>query len=243
MAHLYYLTEAVDLTVGTTVYLQGAEAHHAATVARLAVGEEFLVGDGRGTRATARALTVAPADVSCIVVESSFHDPASPEIWIVQALAKGDRDEMAIQACTELGVDRVIPWHARRSVSVWHGAKREKGVERWHKIVREASKQSLRARVPLVEKLMTTEEVAGLGSSHQLVLLDPGASDRLAAYLPPRNKAVVVIIGPEGGVDPREKELFLGSGACELKLGDQVLRTSSAGPAAVAVLNSAMGRW
>jgi 16S rRNA (uracil1498-N3)-methyltransferase len=150
---------------------------------------------------------------------------------------------MAIQTCTELGVDRAIPWQAARSVSVWKGDKLDKGVARWQKIVTEASKQSLRARIPEVSPAMSSCEVALLGETTQLILLDPEAEDSLSAYRPPVGKTLVLLVGPEGGVESSERQMFLDAGAIDLKLGDTVLRTSSAGPAALAVLNSALGRW
>ena len=243
MAHLYYVSQGETLEPGVSVRLQGDEARHAASVSRLAVGEDILVGDGVGTLATARATAVGPKEVLLEVSATTTHPPSTPEVWLVQALAKGDRDELAIQTCTELGVDRIIPWQASRSISRWKGDKLTTGVARWHKIATEASKQSLRAWIPPVEQAMTTQDIADLGADHQLLLLDPDALDALSAYIPQREKNLLVIVGPEGGVEQAERELLLSSGAIDLKLGQTVLRTSSAGPAALAVLNSAMGRW
>jgi 16S rRNA (uracil1498-N3)-methyltransferase len=243
VAHLYYVPAGQTLEEGSVARLEGDEARHAASVSRLAVGEDILVGDGRGALARATATQVSPTEVVLDVHEVTIHQRPEPEVWLVQALAKGDRDELAIQTCTELGVDGIIPWQAARSVSQWRGDKVAKGVARWHKIVTEASKQSLRPWVPPVHEPMTTKDIAGLGESHQILLLDPDALDSLSAYIPPRTKPLLVVVGPEGGVEPAERELLLDSGALDLKLGRTILRTSSAGPAALAVLNSSMGRW
>jgi 16S rRNA (uracil1498-N3)-methyltransferase len=243
VAHLYYIPEGTVLEPGATAVLVGDEARHAVSVGRLGVGEEILIGDGRGVLARAHATQVSAQKVELQVHECTSHEPPSPQVWLVQALAKGDRDEMAIQTCTELGVDRVIPWQAARSVSVWKGDKLDKGVARWQKIVTEASKQSLRARIPEVSPAMSSCEVALLGETTQLILLDPEAEDSLSAYRPPVGKTLVLLVGPEGGVESSERQMFLDAGAIDLKLGDTVLRTSSAGPAALAVLNSALGRW
>ena len=243
MAHLYYVVPGENLEPGSSVRLQGDEARHAARVSRLAVGEDILVGDGVGTIATARAAAVTPTEVLLEVHDATAHALHQPEVWLVQALAKGDRDALAIQTCTELGVDRIIPWQPSRTISRWKGDKLTTGVARWQKIATEASKQSVRAWIPQVERAMTTQDIADLGEQYQLLLLDPDATDALSAYIPPREKNLLVIVGPEGGVDAAERELFVSSGAVDLKLGRTVLRTSSAGPAALAVLNSAMGRW
>lgn len=243
MAHLYYAAPGETLEQGVSVRLHGDEARHAASVSRLAVGEDISVGDGVGTLATARAIAVSPKEVLLEVLDITTHPANTPEVWLVQALAKGDRDELAIQTCTELGVDRIIPWQASRSISRWKGDKLTTGVARWQKIATEASKQSLRAWIPPVERAMTTQDIADLGAEHQLLLLDPDAVDALSAYIPQREKNLLVIVGPEGGVEQAERELLLSSGAVDLTLGQTVLRTSSAGPAALAVLNGAMGRW
>ena len=243
VAHLYYVPSGNSLEAGVPARLLDEEARHAATVGRLGVREDILVGDGVGTLATARATAVGPKEVVLEVLETTVHARPQPEVWLVQALAKGDRDELAIQTCTELGVDRIIPWQAARSVSVWKGDKVAKGVARWQKIATEASKQSLRPWIPTVDPVMTTKEIATLGSDHQLLLLEPGARDALSAYIPARTPHVLVMVGPEGGIEPSEKELLMSSGALDLRLGSTVLRTSSAGPAALALLNSSMGRW
>lgn len=243
MAHLYYLPAGETLVEGSSARLVGDEARHAAVVSRLGVGEDILVGDGVGALARTTATMVSPQEVVVDVHSTTFHPRPTTEMWLVQALAKGDRDELALQTCTELGVDRIIPWQAGRSVSQWRGDKVAKGVARWNKIATEASKQALRAWIPPVDTVVSTKDLAKLGGSHELLLLDPDAQEPLSSYSPPTGKPVLVIVGPEGGVDPAEREVLIEAGATALKLGSTVLRTSSAGPAAIALLNSSLGRW
>ena len=128
MAHLYYLPTGETPVEGSSARLVGEEARHAAVVSRLGVGEDILIGDGEGTLARASATTVSPQEIVVDVRSTTFHPRPTTEIWLVQALAKGDRDELALQTCTELGVDRIIPWQAQRSVSQWRGDKVTKGV-------------------------------------------------------------------------------------------------------------------
>ena len=243
MAHLYYVPAGEPLEAGAPARLLGDQARHAASVARLSVGESVLIGDGAGTLGHATATAVSPQGVELMVHSTDFHPKPESEVWLVQALAKGDRDELAIQTCTELGVDRIIPWQAARSVPVWKGEKADKGVLRWQKIASEAAKQSLRPWIPVVEPILTTAELAAMEGDHQLVLLDPEAIDSVPEYIPPRGRPILVIVGPEGGVEPAEREVLLDAGAVDLRLGTTILRTSSAGPAALALLNSSMGRW
>ena len=243
MAHLYYVPAGEPLEAGAPARLLGDQARHAASVARLSVGESVLIGDGAGTLGHATATAGSPEGVDLMVHSTDSHPKPESEVWLVQALAKGDRDELAIQTCTELGVDRIIPWQAARSVPVWKGEKADKGVLRWQKIASEAAKQSLRPWIPVVEPILTTADLAALDGDHQLVLLDPEAIDSVPAYIPPRGRPILVIVGPEGGVEPAEREVLLDAGAVDLRLGSTILRTSSAGPAALALLNSSMGRW
>ena len=168
MANLYYREDldASDIVPGSLVEVSGDEGRHAVRVSRLRVGERTAIGDGAGALGEGAVESVAKDRFTVRidrVVQSA--PPAGPRLVLVQALAKGDRDELAVQAATELGVDAILPWQAARSVSRWDAAKAEKGRARWQTIVREASKQAIRARVPHVEPLATTAAIAGLAAS------------------------------------------------------------------------------
>ena len=148
---LHFLVEnSSDAAVGDLVSLTGAEAKHAAVVRRLRVGEAITVGDGAGVWLSGVAEEVSPSRVEVRVSVRSEEPAPHPRIVLAQALAKGDRDELAVQAACELGVDEIVPWQASRSVSRWEGPKAVKGRERWSTIVREAAKQAHRAWVPAV---------------------------------------------------------------------------------------------
>lgn len=240
---LHFLVESAgDAAVGGLVSLTGAEAKHAAVVRRLRVGEAVTVGDGHGVWLTGTAEEIAPARVDVRITERVVQPPASPRIVLVQALAKGDRDELAVQAACELGADEIVPWQASRSVSRWEGPKAAKGRERWSTIVREAAKQAHRAWVPEVGTVATTAQLAERASDQRVLLLDPTASVRLSE-IEPDGRDVVVVVGPEGGIASDELERLEAAGAERVLLGDTVLRTSTAGPAAIAVLSVALGRW
>lgn len=245
MASLYLVESLDGVTVGDSVALDGAEGRHAVTVSRVRVGETLRLSDGRGT------VVLGPVEslgrdalvlsVASVVVEES----PSPSLTLVQALAKGGRDEMAVQAATEIGVDRVVPWSAARSVSRWDGTKVEKGRARWAAIAHEAAKQAIRSRVPTVDPPMTTAQLAAASSDGVvLVLLDPTATERLATWEPPAGATeIALVVGPEGGIDGSELDRLEAAGAVRVRLGDTVLRTSTAGPAALAVLQARLGRW
>jgi 16S rRNA (uracil1498-N3)-methyltransferase len=168
-------------------------------------------------------------------------EPPTPLTYLVQALAKTDRDERAIEAATELGIDVVLPWAADRSISKWEGTKVEKGLSRWSAIVREATKQSIRAFVPRVgPHLKSSQLLAALDGVHILVLDPTGTVPLSQVELDDRD--IALIVGPEGGITESELSRFSESGATVVSMGSHILRTSTAGPAALAILNAKLGR-
>ncbi|PZE61092.1 16S rRNA (uracil(1498)-N(3))-methyltransferase [Curtobacterium sp. MCPF17_001] len=254
MASLYLVDTLDGVAVGGQVSLEGAEGRHAVTVSRVRVGEELRISDGRGTVVAGTVASVGRDSLLLAVATVGVEPAPRPSLTLVQALAKGGRDEMAVQAATEIGVDRVVPWAAARSVSRWDGPKVEKGRARWAAIAHEAAKQAVRSRVPDVVAPVTTAQLAGGAGAaapadgqearRQLVLLEPTASVRLAAWEPPTDvDEIALVVGPEGGIEPSELERLESAGAVRVRLGDTVLRTSTAGPAALAVLQSRLGRW
>ncbi|MEQ6898372.1 16S rRNA (uracil(1498)-N(3))-methyltransferase [Microbacterium sp. KR10-403] len=243
MALHFVVDAATDARIGDRVVLTGAEAHHAATVRRVRAGEQITLGDGRGAWLTAECEDVAPQQVAVRVTARDDVPAPAPRIVLVQALAKGDRDELAVQASTELGVDEIVPWQAARSVSRWEGAKKAKARGRWQTIAREAAKQAHRAWIPEVAEVATTRELIGRAAASRLIVLEPTGAERLSALDLPVDRDVVLIVGPEGGVAPEELTAFADAGAVIAVLGDTVLRTSTAGPAAMAIVSTRLGRW
>ena len=241
MAHFYLLESLESTTVGSTVVLDGTEGRHAATVSRVRVGESFALGNGRGLVVTAEVLATSKDTVELRVDSVEHIKPSTPQTYLVQALAKTDRDERAVEAATELGIDVVIPWAADRSISKWEGPKIDKGLSRWSAIVREASKQSIRAFIPRVgPHLKSSDLVANLAGIHILVLDPTGETPLSQVDLDQRDIALVV--GPEGGITEGELARFADAGASIVTLGTNILRTSTAGPAALAIINAKLGR-
>lgn len=235
---------ALDCHPGSVVSVGGSEARHAVTVSRIRPGERLLIGNGAGLMLAGTVVTAGATELTLQVDTATVSTQATPRIRLVQALAKGDRDELAIQAATELGIDGVIPWAAARSVSRWEGAKIPKGRERWSSIVREASKQSIRPWLPDVAGLTSTVQLAALAETTRMLLLEPGAEGALTAIGGhDDDRDILLVVGPEGGISPAELGALELAGATRVRLGETVLRTSTAGPAALAILNAALGRW
>ncbi len=229
--------------VGEVVVLTGPEARHAAQVVRLGVGERVLLGDGAGRRAVSEIISVGQGELTARLLEVETVPGPTPRFVLVQALAKGDRDEQAIEAATELGVDEVVPWQAARSIVQWRGEKEARGRTRWEALVTAAAKQSRRSRVPVVAPLERRAALCQRISSTALALvLHEDASQPLAGVALPDFGDVVVVVGPEGGITPEELEALTSAGAMVVRLGADVLRSSTAGPAALAVI-SAASRW
>jgi 16S rRNA (uracil1498-N3)-methyltransferase len=231
---------------GSTFTLTGPEGHHAADVQRLRPGEALILSDGAGGTATASVTAVRRGGVDVTVMALSRTDPPDPRLVVVQAVAKGDRGELAVQAMTEVGVDEIVPWAASRSVAQWRGDRGAKSRERWVATAREAAKQARRAWLPVVAGApdCTTKEVAArLSGAAAGFVLHEAARDRLTTAELPRTGEIVLVVGPEGGITDPELEVFTAAGASAVRLGDSVLRTSTAGVAALSVLSTRLSRW
>ena len=226
----------------TTIRLNGPEGRHAADVQRLRPGEEVLLSDGQGRIATCTIAQAHPGALDLEIRSVRAVAEPSPRFVLVQALAKNDRDDQAVEAATELGVDEIVPWQAQRSVSRWEGPKAAKGRERWAGIVREAAKQAHRAYVPAVTEVCDAARLAARADRQRVLVLDPTAETALSG-ISADERDIVLVVGPEGGITPEELTVFTQAGAERVRLGGTVLRTSTAGPAAIAVLSGILGRW
>ena len=229
--------------VGDVVVLDGPEGRHAATVRRTRVGEHLLLTDGAGLRVEAEVIAVGSGSLDLRVVSVTSDPEPSPRLVLVQALAKNDRDDQAIEAATECGVDEVVPWQASRSVVQWRGERGEKAWRKWDAVLVAATKQSRRTRRPVLAPTATSAQLsARIGAAAAAFVLHEDARMPLAGVTLPASGDVVVVVGPEGGISPEELAAFEAAGGVPVRLGDRMLRSSSAGPAALAVL-SAMSRW
>ncbi len=230
---------AVGVTGGTQVTLGGPEGRHAADAMRLQVGEPVWLTDGAGLLARGEIVTVRRGELD-VMIDSVERVPVpTPRLVVVQALAKGGRDESAIEAMTEVGVDEVVGWTAARSIAKWT----DRSAAKWQSTVAAAAKQSRRAWWPEVSGPATTAAVAErLRNATLGVVLHESSSDSLAAIEVPAAGEVVIVVGPEGGISDDELQALHDVGGRIVRLGDTVLRSGTAGIAALAVM-SARCRW
>ena len=255
-APIFYISaeEYETLTPGASFELDGPEGKHA-LVKRMEVGESIDLGDGTGRRAVGTVQSLTDRGV-IVRVEQLREERTSPRIYLVQALAKDGRDLLAIETATELGVYGVLPWSADRSIVRWKGERAAKAHTKWQNTVTAAAKQSRRALIPEVYDLYSTtdlveliEEVAGSEQSAAVFILHEQATERLSALARTLVEAenlseeIYLLVGPEGGISDREVQLFTEAGAQLALLGDEVLRSSTAGSAAMCTLNVVLGRW
>lgn len=223
--------------------LDGPEGHHAADVQRLQPGETLQLTDGAGGIATARVTAAERGSLRLQILDRRTLPAPDPKLTVVQALPKGDRGERAVQMLTEIGVDEVIPWAASRSIVQWKGPRGDKARAKWTSTAREASKQARRGRLAEVAELHTTKQlVARLRSAAAVLVLHEEADLPLSQVALPAAGEIALVIGPEGSISPDELAALAEFGA-PVRLGDTVLRTSTAGPAALAVLQARLGRW
>jgi 16S rRNA (uracil1498-N3)-methyltransferase len=247
---------------GDAITLDGDEGRHAAAVRRIRVGERIMLTDGLGSGAECEVISVAKASLHCEVRVRREEPPAVPRLCVVQAIPKGDHADRAVDLLAEVGVDVIVPWAASRNVVQWRGERAVKGVARWGAVAVAAAKQARRLRFPDVRGVATTDDVAALLRNAELGLVLHESADqsfvslldrahgRAAADQPSRAAVgrslpgdVVIVIGPEGGVTDEELAVFRASGGQATHLGPTVLRTSSAGVVAAALVLSRTPRW
>jgi len=215
-------------------------------VRRLAPGERVDLTDGAGGVAECEVIAARPgAGELDLVVLARRSEPRPPcRLTVVQAILKGERGELAIEVMTEVGVDTIVPWRAERCVARWRPEREEKALRRWQSTAREAGKQSRRTRfTEITSPAKTAEAAARVAGADLAVLLDHEAGQPLNALPLPRNGEIVLIVGPEGGVSPQEAAELAAAGAVPARLGPSVLRGSTAGAVAAALVLSGCGRW
>ncbi|MFD3438128.1 16S rRNA (uracil(1498)-N(3))-methyltransferase [Streptomyces sp. NPDC058685] len=241
-----FLVDSLEgVAAGSAVVLDGPEGRHAVSVRRLQQGEEIVLTDGLGRGAAGVVVRTEGKDrLEVEVRDLPVENEPAPRITVVQALPKGDRGELAVETMTETGVDEVVPWQAARCITQWKGERGAKSQAKWRATAREAGKQSRRLRFPEVADAATTKQVAALLATADFaaVLHEEGAEPLATAELPAEG-SIVLVVGPEGGVSPEELAAFAEAGAKPYRLGRSVLRTSTAGTAATALLLGRTGRW
>lgn len=246
VATLFYVQALPD--TGELAVVDGDEGFHAATVRRIRPGEQLWLGDGAGALARCEVEQADRDGLRARVRDRWTVSPGQPPVTVVQALPKADRSELAIELATEAGADAFLAWQAARCVASWQGARVEKGLRRWRAVVRSAARQSRRAYIPTVEGVLTTPMLLqrirdAVACGAVAVVLHESATERLVDAGVAQAKSLFLVVGPEGGIAPEELAALTDAGAVAVRLGPQVLRTSTAAAVALGALGVLTPRW
>lgn len=222
---------------GDLVTVTGEEAHHAVSVKRIVPGETVLLANGEGVGVRAEVISSGRRELAARVLDV-IPVQAPPIGWgVVQALAKGDRSELAVQMATELGAREILAWQAARSIVRWQGERGDKALEKWRSTAREAAKQSRRFLIPDVVAVSTADVADAIRAVDVALVLHEDAPQHIADVDLPEEGTGLVIVGPEGGITPEELDRFVEAGATPVTVSDGVLRTSTAAAVALGQLD------
>lgn len=230
-----------QISSGSKQVLQNDEAHHAIKVLRVNIGELIKISDGVRNWVSGPIIEIAKKELIISITDRGEIQSTMPELVLVQAITKSDRNKEMLELAVEAGVDRIIPWQADRSISKWQSDSTQK----WQAGIKQSCKQARQIKLPQLMKVMNTSEVVKLiGSEGFGIVFHEGAPTKLSEITIPNSlTAVYLIIGPEGGISEQELELFQNANSKVVRLGETVLRSAHAGFAALSAVQTKLGRW
>ncbi len=230
-----------QLSSGDTQEIDKEDAHHAVKVLRLNIGEKIKISDGESNWVSGPIVQISKKSLEISITERGVESASKPELILVQSITKSDRNKEMLELITVAGVDQIIPWQAERSISKWQDDSERK----WLITIKESCKQSRRVKVPRLRQVMSTTSLAKEFNSKNLGLVFHESSQvKFAdAQINSNLDALYLIIGPEGGITDNELSILQSSGSMILRLGHTVLRSAHAGFAALAAVQTKLGRW
>ncbi|KAF1715178.1 16S rRNA (uracil(1498)-N(3))-methyltransferase [Pseudoxanthomonas yeongjuensis] len=231
------------LSPGVEITLPESAAAHLVRVLRLREGDECVLFNGDGDDYRARIASAGKREVVAQVLSASPVDNESPlRITLVQGIARGEKMDLILQKATELGVAGFVPVLAERTEVRLDAERTEKRMTHWRSVIVSACEQSGRARVPeLMQPIQLGQVAAQVADDAVKLTLDPVGDSALATLATPAARLLTIAIGPEGGWSPRDREILRAAGFSGLRLGPRILRTETAGLAAIAALQSRFG--
>ncbi len=240
MLHLFFVPAISD---STEIHVSGDEAHHAIRVVRLQVGEELLLADGSGLWVRARIDAITKQGFTATVLERDNARATSNEreLIVVQGLMKFNRVHEALELLTVAGANRIIPWESERSIAKWQSDMGEK----WVIATIAAAKQARRFTLPAIEAPITSDQIGERFGAHaNLFILHEEAVERFSiAAKELRPGPIVLVVGPEGGLSPKEVSTLALAGGKAVRLGENILRSAHAGFAGLSVISTLHGPW
>ena len=230
-----------QISTGQRQVLENEEAHHAIKVLRLNTGEVIKISDGVGNWVSGPIVEIAKKELYVSITERGEIQAAKPELVLVQAITKSDRNKEMLELAVEAGVDRIIPWQSERSISKWQSDSEQK----WQVGIKQSCKQARQVKLPQLMQVMSTSEVIkSIGEGGFGIVFHEEASTKFSELtIPNSQSSVYLVIGPEGGISEQELLSFQNNGSKVVRLGDTVLRSAHAGFAALSAVQTKLGRW
>lgn len=229
------------LEAGAEIELEAEASHHLGQVLRMQPGGEVLLFDGSGREYAAVLLQLRKHQVSVRLIQlTRFEEPPALRIHLFLGISRGERMEFALQKAVELGVSAIQPVFTKRCMVKLSGDRLEGRMEHWRKIIGSACEQSGRCLLPELAVPLPLADALGTRTPGSALLLDPYSTQRLADLTRPTG-AVILLVGPEGGLSDEERELALNQGFTGVRLGPRILRTETAPLAAIAAIQTLWG--
>ena len=230
-----------QISTGQRQVLENEEAHHAIKVLRLNTGEVIKISDGVGNWVSGPIVEIAKKELFISITERGEIQAAKPELVLVQAITKSDRNKEMLELAVEAGVDRIIPWQSERSISKWQSDSEQK----WQVGIKQSCKQARQVKLPqLMQVMSTTEVIKSISEGGFGIVFHEEASTKFSDLtIPNSQSSVYLVIGPEGGISEQELLSFQNIGSKVVRLGDTVLRSAHAGFAALSAVQTKLGRW
>ena len=230
-----------QISTGQRQVLENEEAHHAIKVLRLNTGEVIKISDGVGNWVSGPIVEIAKKELYISITERGQIQAAKPELVLVQAITKSDRNKEMLELAVEAGVDRIIPWQSERSISKWQSDSGQK----WQVGIKQSCKQARQAKLPQLMQVMSTSEVIkSISEGGFGIVFHEEASTKFSDLtIPNSQSSIYLVIGPEGGISEQELLSFQNNGSKVVRLGDTVLRSAHAGFAALSAVQTKLGRW
>jgi 16S rRNA (uracil1498-N3)-methyltransferase len=230
-----------NLSGGNSQLLDKDEAHHAIKVLRVNIGEEIMISDGSGNWVSGPIEELGKKTLLIKVSNQGQKKLNKPELVIVQAITKSDRNKVMLELITVAGVDRIIPWQSDRSISKWQSDSADK----WELTIKESCKQARRVVMPKLSKSINSKQLGEELSSvpYSIIFHEAASTNFSEVNVPSDISSIYLIIGPEGGITDEELLMLKGTTSNIVRLGEPVLRSAHAGFAALAAVQTKLGRW
>jgi len=230
-----------NLSGGSSQLLDEDEAHHAIKVLRVKIGEEIMISDGSGNWVSGPIEELGKKTLLIKVSNQGQKKLNKPELAIVQAITKSDRNKEMLELITVAGVDRIIPWQSDRSISKWQSDSADK----WELTIKESCKQARRVVMPKLSKSINSKQLAEelISVPFSIIFHEAASTNFSDVNVPSGIASIYLIIGPEGGITDEELLMFKGTTSNIVRLGEPVLRSAHAGFAALAAVQTKLGRW